>query len=83
MTGCPNGCARSYAAEIGFVGTAYGKYNMHLGGDRIGERLNKIYKENIGEEEILHSLDELILCLCSNKQQMKPLAIFPSGKMGN
>jgi sulfite reductase (NADPH) hemoprotein beta-component len=59
MTGCPNGCARSYAAEIGFVGTAYGKYNMHLGGDRIGERLNKIYKENIGEEEILQSLDEL------------------------
>ncbi|NCI49657.1 NADPH-dependent assimilatory sulfite reductase hemoprotein subunit [Sediminibacterium roseum] len=59
MTGCPNGCARSYAAEIGFVGTAPGKYNMHLGGDRIGERLNKIYKENIGEEEILRTLDHL------------------------
>jgi sulfite reductase (NADPH) hemoprotein beta-component len=59
MTGCPNGCARSYAAEIGFVGTAYGRYNMHLGGDRVGQRLNKIYKENIDEAEILSSLDEL------------------------
>jgi sulfite reductase (NADPH) hemoprotein beta-component len=59
MTGCPNGCARSYAAEIGFVGTAPGKYNLHLGGDRLGARLNKIYLENIGEEEILHSLDGL------------------------
>ncbi len=59
MTGCPNGCARSYAAEIGFVGTAYGRYNMQLGGDRIGERLNKIYKENIEEPEILSTLDQL------------------------
>ncbi len=59
MTGCPNGCARSYAAEIGFVGTAPGKYNMHLGGDRIGERLNKMYKENLAEPEILQSLDAL------------------------
>lgn len=59
MTGCPNGCARSYAAEIGFVGTAPGKYNLQLGGDRVGQRLNKIYKENIGEEEILASLNSL------------------------
>ena len=57
MTGCPNGCARSYIAEIGFVGTALGKYNMHLGGDHEGFRLNKIYKESLGEEEILFELD--------------------------
>jgi sulfite reductase (NADPH) hemoprotein beta-component len=59
MTGCPNGCARSYAAEIGFVGTAYGRYNLHLGGDREGQRLNRIYKEDIDEQEILHTLDPL------------------------
>ena len=59
MTGCPNGCARSTAAEIGFVGTGPGRYNLHLGGDRIGTRLNKIYKENIEEKEILTSLDGL------------------------
>ena len=59
MTGCPNGCARPYAAEIAFVGTAPGRYNLHIGGDRVGERLNKIYRENIDEAEILESLDRL------------------------
>jgi sulfite reductase (NADPH) hemoprotein beta-component len=59
MTGCPNGCARSYIAEIGFVGTAYGRYNLQLGGDREGKRLNKVYKENLDEKEILSELDGL------------------------
>ncbi len=59
MTGCPNGCARSYVAEIGFVGTALGKYNMHIGGDNKGTRLNKIYKESLDEEHILAELDHL------------------------
>lgn len=57
MTGCPNGCARPYAAEIGFVGTAYGRYNLHFGGDRLGLRLNKIYKESLDESQILAELD--------------------------
>jgi len=57
MTGCPNGCARPYVAEIGLVGTAYGRYNLHFGGDRVGERLNKIYKENLDEESILFELN--------------------------
>lgn len=59
MTGCPNGCGRSPLAEIGFVGTAYGRYNMHLGGDRLGERLNIKYRDNIDEETILNELDNL------------------------
>ncbi len=59
MTGCPNGCGRSPAAEIGFIGTALEKYNLHLGGDHEGYRFNQVYKENLGEEEILSELDEL------------------------
>ncbi|HET9429954.1 MAG TPA: hypothetical protein VFO70_02200 [Chitinophagaceae bacterium] len=59
MTGCPNGCGRSVLAEIGFVGTAYGHYNLHLGGDRLGERLNKKYRENLDENAILEELDNL------------------------
>ena len=59
MTGCPNGCARPFAAEIGLVGTALGKYNLQIGGDRIGERLNKLYKESLNEQEILSELDYL------------------------
>lgn len=59
MTGCPNGCARPFAAEVGFVGTAYGRYNLHLGGDRLGLRLNKIYKESLDEASILTELNGL------------------------
>lgn len=59
MTGCPNGCGRSSAAEIGLIGTAPGKYNLHLGGDNEGQRLNKVYKENLDEAEILNELDSL------------------------
>lgn len=59
MTGCPNGCGRSPAAEIGFIGTAYGQYNLHIGGDRLGLRLNKKYKDSLNEAEILETLDGL------------------------
>ncbi|MCG2616348.1 assimilatory sulfite reductase (NADPH) hemoprotein subunit [Terrimonas sp. NA20] len=68
MTGCPNGCGRSPAAEIGFVGTSYGQYNLHIGGDRIGERLNTKYKDNIGEDVILQSLDELFSAYSSERE---------------
>ncbi|RAV22916.1 assimilatory sulfite reductase (NADPH) hemoprotein subunit [Paenibacillus contaminans] len=60
MTGCPNGCARPMLAEIAFIGKAPGKYNMYLGGGFAGQRLNKLYKENIGEEEILESLQPIV-----------------------
>lgn len=59
MTGCPNGCARPYAAEIALIGTGPGLYNLHIGGDRIGQRLNTKYKENLNEENILKELDSL------------------------
>jgi sulfite reductase (NADPH) hemoprotein beta-component len=57
MSGCPNGCSRPFAAEIAFVGTSLGHYNMHLGGDRFGLRLNKLYKESLDESQILSELD--------------------------
>ncbi|WP_372631494.1 assimilatory sulfite reductase (NADPH) hemoprotein subunit [Cohnella sp.] len=60
MTGCPNGCARPALAEIAFIGKAPGKYNMYLGGGFAGQRLNKLYKENIGEKEILDSLSPML-----------------------
>lgn len=59
MTGCPNGCGRPYVAEIGFVGTGYGTYNLHLGGDRLGLRLNKKFRESLDEPAILTELDQL------------------------
>ncbi len=59
MTGCPNGCARPWAAEIGFIGKSLGLYNLYLGGNATGTRLNRLYKENLDEAQILQTLDEL------------------------
>ncbi|MCP1727793.1 sulfite reductase (NADPH) hemoprotein beta-component [Natronospira proteinivora] len=59
MTGCPNGCARPYLAEIGLVGKGPGRYNLYLGGAFNGERLNRIYRDNANEQEILTTLDML------------------------
>lgn len=59
MTGCPNGCGRSSVSEIGFIGTGLGKYNLNIGGDHEGYRLNRLYKESLNEPEILSTLDEL------------------------
>ena len=58
MTGCPNGCARPYLAEIALVGKAPGQYSLFLGGDGLGTRLNKLTHENVNEAEILNILDE-------------------------
>jgi len=60
MTGCPNGCARPWLAEVAFVGKAYGAYNMYLGGGYHGQRLNKLYRSSIKEEEILEIMRPLL-----------------------
>lgn len=52
MTGCPNGCARPFISEIGFVGRGPGRYNVYLGGGFAGQRLSKLYRENFAEEDI-------------------------------
>jgi sulfite reductase (NADPH) hemoprotein beta-component len=56
MTGCPNGCARPYMAEIGFVGRAPNKYNIYVGGNEGCTRLNRVFKENVKGEDILTEL---------------------------
>ncbi|KAF7311627.1 Flavodoxin-like domain-containing protein [Mycena kentingensis (nom. inval.)] len=60
MTGCPNGCARPYVAEVAFVGKAPGTYLMLLGGGYYGQRMNKIYRETVTEREILAILGPMI-----------------------
>ncbi|MCB1105091.1 MAG: NADPH-dependent assimilatory sulfite reductase hemoprotein subunit [Opitutaceae bacterium] len=51
-TGCPNGCARPYMAEIAFVGKGPGRYQLWLGGNAAGTRLNRVYKEMIKEADV-------------------------------
>jgi sulfite reductase (NADPH) hemoprotein beta-component len=59
ISGCPNGCSRPYLGEIALVGKAPGRYNLMLGADAYGQRLNVLYRENIDEAEILAALDHL------------------------
>src|SRR3546814_11038145 len=47
MTGCPHGCARPYLAEIGFSGSAPGKYNLYLGGGFHGQRLKRMIRATV------------------------------------
>jgi sulfite reductase (NADPH) hemoprotein beta-component len=60
VTGCPNGCARPYLAEIGLVGKGPRRYNLHLGGGFAGERLNTLVNENVDEDTILGVLEPLL-----------------------
>ncbi|MGF1751564.1 assimilatory sulfite reductase (NADPH) hemoprotein subunit [Vibrio cionasavignyae] len=60
ITGCPNGCGRAMLAEVGLVGKAPGRYNLHLGGNKAGTRVPKMYKENITDKQILQELDSLV-----------------------
>jgi sulfite reductase (NADPH) hemoprotein beta-component len=60
MTGCPNGCARPYLAEIGLVGRGPGVYNLYLGAAFDGSRLNKLFCKDIGHDEIIAVLSRLI-----------------------
>lgn len=60
VTGCPNGCGRAMLAEVGLVGKAPDRYNLHLGGNREGTRIPRMYRENITSAEILSELDNLI-----------------------
>jgi sulfite reductase (NADPH) hemoprotein beta-component len=76
MTGCPNGCARPYISEIGFIGTALGKYNLMLGADVIGTRLNKLYKENLNEEQILSELDVLFQRFATSRKTEESFGDF-------
>lgn len=69
MTGCPNGCGRPYLAEIGFIGKSLGHYNLYLGGNFNGTRLNTLYKETLSEEEILAELRPIIADYAKNRSE--------------
>jgi len=76
MTGCPNGCGRPYLAEIGFVGKSEGHYNLYLGGNFIGSRLNTLYKETLTEDEILNELTPIIADYARNRNNAEKFGDF-------
>jgi sulfite reductase (NADPH) hemoprotein beta-component len=60
MTGCPNGCARPYMAEIGFVGKGPNRYQVYFGGNEASTRLNRLYKDVVKADEIVNELRPLL-----------------------
>ena len=59
MTGCPNGCARPYMAEIGFVGKGPGRYQLWLGGNQNCTRINKVWRDLVKDPDIITELKPL------------------------
>ena len=59
ITGCPNGCARTYAGDIGIVGRMPGFYALYAGGDFEGTRLSFKFLEKVPHAEVISSFDRL------------------------
>jgi sulfite reductase (NADPH) hemoprotein beta-component len=76
VTGCPNGCGRAMLAEVGLVGKGPGRYNLHLGGNKAGTRVPKMYKENITDKQILEELDSLIGQWAAERQENEVFGDF-------
>ena len=76
VTGCPNGCGRAMLAEVGLVGKGPGKYNLHIGGNRQGTRIPRMYRENIDEKEILRELDSLIAKWANDREKDEAFGDF-------
>lgn len=69
MTGCPNGCARPYLAEIGLVGKGPGRYNLYLGAAFDGARMNKLYAEDLDHAGIVAALDPVFAAYAAEREQ--------------
>jgi sulfite reductase (NADPH) hemoprotein beta-component len=69
MTGCPNGCARPYLAEIGLVGKGPGRYNLYLGAAYDGSRMNKLYAEDLEHAAIVAALDPIFAAYAAERQK--------------
>ncbi len=78
ITGCANGCARPYLAEIGLVGKAPGRYNLFLGGSDDGRRLNRLAHENVDEARILEVLDGLLAQFVVDRRGQESFGDFAS-----
>ena len=76
MTGCPNGCARPYLAEVAFVGKAPNKYQIYLGGNEASTRLNRLFKESVKSEDLLNELRALLTRFVAQRQPAERFGDF-------
>jgi sulfite reductase (NADPH) hemoprotein beta-component len=76
MTGCPNGCARPYLAEIGLVGKGPDRYNLYLGAAYDGSRLSKLYVEDLAHDAIVATLDPLFAAYATERRKGERFGAF-------
>lgn len=76
MTGCPNGCARPYLGEIGFVGRGPGVYNVYLGAGFDGARLNKLYRRDVPENRLVAVLSPILEAYGRDRNDGEPFGDF-------
>lgn len=76
MTGCPNGCARPYNSDVGLVGKTADKYTIYLGGRRLGDRLNFVYKDLVPTDEIVPTLVQVLIAFKHHRQEGETLGDF-------
>jgi sulfite reductase (NADPH) hemoprotein beta-component len=76
ITGCPNGCARPYLAEVALVGKGPGRYNLMLGGNHVGDRLATLFRENVDETEALAALEPILAGFARERQPEEALGDY-------
>lgn len=76
MTGCPNGCARPYNADLALVGKAKGKYTLYAGGGWLGNRLAYIYKDMIPDDVVVDELVTIFSAFKANREEGESLGTF-------
>lgn len=76
LSGCPNGCSRPYLGEIALVGRGPGRYDLRLGADFRGQRLNQVYRENVDEAAILEALRPLFASYAAERSDQERFGDF-------
>jgi sulfite reductase (ferredoxin) len=82
MTGCPNGCARPYTADLAFVGRSLGLYNVYVGGGLAGDRLVDLYRADVPVDELLGTLRPLLHRWAAERAENEGLGDFYQRLMG-
>lgn len=83
MTGCPNGCARPYTADLAFVGRSLGLYNIYVGGHLAGDRLADLYASDVASEALVATVTPLLEQWAAGRQGEEGLGDFFQRQQGN
>jgi sulfite reductase beta subunit-like hemoprotein len=83
MTGCPNGCARPYTADIAFVGKAPDVYNIYVGGGLGGDRMADLFAKDVRTEDMVATLHPLLSAWATQRRPNESLSNFYQHRMGD